>query len=155
MPFQIHALPAEPFEHLFTLTDAELAEQNAVRVIADADQGFPCRVSLADANQGDEMILLNHQHLSGATPYAATHAIYVRKDVKPSMPKQNEVPDVLSSRLLSVRAFDQAAMMRDADVVEGTELAPLLNKMLDDPTIAFVDIHNAKQGCFAAKATRS
>ena len=44
MGFRITGLPAERFSHLFALSDAELAEQGAVRQIADArDPGYPCR----------------------------------------------------------------------------------------------------------------
>lgn len=46
-------------------------------------------------------------------------------------------------------------MMRTADVVDGTDLAAALPRMFSDPEIAVVHIHNAKQGCFAASATRA
>ena len=154
MTFQLHALPMEPFEHLFSLSDDELITRGARRVMADADHGFPCRISLQDANAGDELILVNYKHLDSNSPYDAAHAIYVRKDVKQAHPDPGEVPAVLSSRLLSVRGFDELRMMVDADVVEGTELCIKLKEMFSDPAISFVDIHNAKQGCFAAKATR-
>jgi hypothetical protein len=154
MNFQLHALPMEPFEHLFSLTDDELIARGARRATADADHGFPCRVSLQDANAGDELILVNYKHLDSNSPYDAAHAIYIRKDVKQAQPEPGEVPAVLSSRLLSVRGFDELRMMVDADVVEGTELSTKLKEFFSDPAITFVDIHNAKQGCFAAKATR-
>ena len=41
MSFIISALPAEPFGHLFDLTDAELAEHRAKRVVVDANPGVP------------------------------------------------------------------------------------------------------------------
>lgn len=155
MPFQIHALPAENFAHLFDLTDAQLAEHRATRVIADEDNAFPCRVSLADAQKGETLILLNHAHIASGSPYDATHAIFVREDVATARPKINEVPPVLSRRLLSVRAFGSDNMMRTAEVLDGVDLCAQLTRYFTDPDIAYVHIHNARQGCYAAKATRA
>ena len=53
MTFRIRGLDARQFSHLFTLSDAELAAQGAVRKIADGPS--PCRVSLTDATPGDEV----------------------------------------------------------------------------------------------------
>lgn len=155
MPFQIHALPKAPFEPLFELSDQELKAQGACRVTADSNPGFPCRVSLQDAEPGETLILINYRHLNGPTPYAASHAIYVRRSATQAEPKPDEVPMVLSSRLLSIRAFDASQMMQDADVVQGTNLADALHQMFENPAVTFIDIHNARQGCFAAKATRA
>ena len=63
--------------------DDELITRGARRVTADADHGFPCRVSLQDASAGDELILVNYKHLDNNSPYDAAHAIYIRKDVIP------------------------------------------------------------------------
>ena len=64
MPFQIHALPKAQFEDLFDLHDVELERRGMLRVTADSEPGYPCRVSLQDAKVGEELILLNYQHLS-------------------------------------------------------------------------------------------
>jgi len=155
MSFQIHALPPEPYADLFDLSDEALAARNMRRVVADAKPGYPCRVSLADAEVGDTLILMNHAHLEGETPYAAAHAIYVREGAAQADPAPGDVPEVIASRILSVRAFGSDKLMRSADVLDGAALAPALDALFQDPGIAFVDIHNAKQGCFAARATRA
>ena len=154
MSFKIHSLPKAPFEELFGLSDADLKNQSILRVIANSEPGFPCRVSLEDAKVGEELILLNYQHLEGATPYAASHAIYVRKDAVQAEVEVGEVPVVLSSRLMSVRGFNKQDLMVEADVVQGGKLAEKLEELFANIDIEFVHIHNAKQGCFAAMATR-
>ena len=79
MTFRITGLPAERFDHLFRLSDAELAAQGAVRRIADGrDPGYPCRVSLTDSQPGDELLLVNYEHLPVDSPYRMRFAIYVR-----------------------------------------------------------------------------
>ncbi len=155
MTFQIHPLPRAQFAPLFALSVADLALRHIRRVTADTCPGFPCRVSLEDATPGEDVLLLNHQHLDGPGPYAASHAIYVRTTAPEARIAPGIVPHVLASRLLSVRAFDADQMMMTADVVAGTDLAPALDAMFADPRNAFVHIHNAKQGCYAARATRA
>ena len=155
MTFQIHALPLAPFAPLFDLDDSALKAKGARRVTATATPGFPCRVSLEDAEVGEELILLNHRHLPGNSPYTASHAIYVRKDAQVATPLPGEVPEVLANRLLSLRAFDEDDMMQSADVVEGDRLAARLDHLFADPQIREVHIHNAAPGCFAARATRA
>lgn len=154
MTFQINPLPKSDFDGLFDLTDEELSKRRAFRVTARTYPGYPCRISLADAEIGEDLILLNYQHLAGSSPYAASHAIYVRKDVQEAWPAPGEVPEVLSRRLLSVRGFDAQDLIAVADVIEGVDLKAKLDEMFADPAIVFVDVHNAMPGCFAARATR-
>ncbi len=154
MPFQIHALSLIDFEHLFEMTDAELERIGALRVTADSKPGYPCRVGLRDVDIGEELVLLNHVHLPERSPYKASHAIYVCKSAQPARLGTGEVPESLSSRLLSIRGFGEDHLMKDADVVDGMDLAARLEAFFADPAIAYVHIHYAKRGCFAAKATR-
>lgn len=154
MDFQISGLPLAGFQPLFALTDAELAERGIVRRIANERPGFPCRVSLRDADPGERLLLLNYEHLAVASPYRARHAIFVRENAVEAQLKVNEVPEVLAIRLLSVRAYDKDGMMRAADVVPGTEVVPLIERMLSDPEVTYLHAHNAKPGCFAARIDR-
>jgi hypothetical protein len=154
MDFQISGLSLAPFQPLFALTDAQLAERAIVRRIADARPGFPCRVSLRDAEPGERVLLLNHEHLAVASPYRSGHAIYVRENAVEAQLKVNEVPEVLAIRLLSLRAFDSTGMMRDADVIPGKDVVPVIERMLSDPNVAYLHAHNAKPGCFAARIDR-
>lgn len=154
MTFQIHALPKASFEDLFGLADAELKEKGMLRVTADSEPGYPCRVSLQDAKVGEELILLNYQHLDGNTPYAASHAIYVRKNASQARMMPGQIPKVLSSRLLSVRGFNQQKLIVEADVIDGQDLAMKLEALFSNVQVDIVHVHNAKQGCFAAAVTR-
>ena len=154
MPFQISGLSRAEFAPLFALTDAELAERQIVRRIVDEFPGFPCRVSLADAEPGEQVLLLNYEHLAVASPYRSRHAIYVRENAQDARPFRNEVPDLLRRRLLSLRAFDAVGMMRSADVVEGKQVEPVIERMFGDAKVAYIHAHNAKYGCFFARIDR-
>ena len=154
MAFRILGLDPQPFKPLFDLTDEALAELGAVRVVAD-DPRMPCRVSMAHAEPGEELLLLNHSHQPANTPYRASHAIYVRKVADRAYDAVDTVPEVMSSRLVAVRAFDASHMMIDADVSEGDATAALIERLLANPAASYLQAHYARRGCFAARIERA
>ena len=155
MNFQITGLPLSQFAPLFSLTDQELAAREAVRVVSDGRSGYPCRVSLQDAKIGESLILLNYEHLAVASPYRSRHAIYVREAATDAVLDVNEVPALFRSRLLSLRAFDSKGMMKAADVVPGTALENLIEEMFANDQTAYLHVHYAKPGCYAARVDRA
>jgi Protein of unknown function (DUF1203) len=123
-------------------------------MIADQSPAFPCRVSLQDAAEGETVILLHYEHQRADSPFRASHAIYVRPAPAKRIPR-GEVPKMLRSRLLSVRAFDDRGMLEEADVVEGAALEPIIERMLRNPKVAYLHIHFARPGCYAARVDRT
>ena len=155
MDFKISGLPAATFAPLFQLPDATLAAQCATRIIAQQRPGFPCRVSLREADPGETVLLVNFEHLSVATPYRSRYAIFVREHAVAAQLAVNEVPEVLLTRLLSVRAFSVAGMLVTADVVHGRDAAATMGQMLEMTGVQYLHVHNAKPGCFAARVDRA
>jgi len=152
MSFLIHGLDPALFAPWFALSDAELAACGAKRVIADESPGYPCRVSLADAEVGDEMVLLPFEHHAVSSPYRASGPIYVRRVANERL-VLDRVPDVLARRLLSVRGYDADGMMTRAHVVDGRELASSLDRLVVRHDVAYVHVHYAKPGCYACRVT--
>jgi hypothetical protein len=155
MSFRIRGLPAAPFAPLFDLDDTQLAQRGVLRCAVDSEPGFPCRISLRDAPLQAQVLLLNYEHLPVATPYRSRHAIYVCPGAPPAQLADNEIPDMLARRLLSLRAFDGAGMMVDADVLEGAALAQGIRRMFDGAATQYLHVHFAKRGCYAARVERS
>lgn len=155
MTFRITALDPAPFMPLFALSDAELAARDMVRTICTATPGSPCRVSLADAEPGETLLLIPYEHLAVASPYRSSHAIFVRAGAVQARIAPGEVPPVITRRLISARAFDGDGMMAHADLVDGEAVAATLVAMFADPAVVHVDLHNARPGCFAARAVRA
>ena len=154
MGFRITGLPAEQFAGLFSLSDQELAARGAVRRVADAKPGYPCRVSLTDAEPGQEVILTHFEHHPVDSPFRASHAIYVRKGEE-TYEAVDQVPEQLRLRLLSVRAFDEKGMLVGADVVDGRELEGVIDRLLEDERADYLHVHYAKPGCYAARIERA
>ena len=155
MDFQIFALDIEQFSHLFGQDQESLAKQGVQRRIVDSSPGYPCRVSLQDAEVGENVLLMNYEHQPAATPFQSSHAIFVRESASQAVLDTNEVPKMFRHRLLSVRAFDASGMMIDADVVDGEHLESLIERMLTNVSTDYLHVHNAKLGCYIGLVERS
>jgi hypothetical protein len=155
MSFRITGLPAEDFTDLFALSEDELAVRGAARRIADGrSPGYPCRVSLTDAEAGDELLLVNYEHHPVASPYRMRFAVYVRKG-ETTYDAVDAVPEQLRIRTLAVRAFDAAAMMTGWELVEGRDLEGAIERLFANPLAAYLHIHYAAPGCYAAQVERA
>ena len=153
--FRLVGLAADNFEPLFAMGDAELAELGARRVVADAPTGFPCRVSLVDADVGDELLLLPFEHLAARSPYRASGPVYVRARAQRAVLEPGVVPPYVTRRLMSVRAYDASDMMLAGEVCEGADVRATLERLLADDAVAFIHLHNAKRGCFSCRVERA
>jgi hypothetical protein len=153
MNFTVHGLSPEPFLPLYGLSDNELAAHRARRVVVNGS-GFPERIEMRDAQPGETLLLVNFEHQSADTPYRSSHAIYVREGATEAW-SGGHLPEVMRKRLLSLRGFSAGGSMIDADVVEGSDAEPVIERLLGDPAIAYIHAHYAKPGCYAARIDRA
>lgn len=153
MSFVIRGLSPDPFRPLFALDDAALAARNIRRVVADSDRGFPCRVTLHDARQGEILLLLPYLHHDVSGPYRSSGPIFVREAAMKGAAAgfRDELPPSFPRRLLSLRAYDAEGVMLDAEVVEGVDAALHLQRLLDTASVAYLHVHNARRGCYACR----
>jgi hypothetical protein len=154
MTYRIEGLAPGAFESLFGMTDGELAERGARRVVAASSRGFPCRVSLEDAAAGEELILLHHVSHDVATPYRSAYAIYVRKGAALAS-FTDETPPVFEGRPLGLRGFDAEGMLKDARLALPGEADLKIRELFANPDITTIHAHNAAHGCFAARIERN
>lgn len=153
MSFRLLGLSPEPFLPLYGLSDAELAARGVRRVVADARIGYPDRIEMRDATPGESLLLLNHVHHDVPNAYRASHAIFVRATERYAA--VDEVPEVLRVRPISLRAFDAAGCMTDADLADGRELESAIARLLADERVDYLHAHYAKRGCYAARIERA
>ena len=152
MAFRIVGLPADNFTHLFALSDRDLAAQGGVRRTADGN--YPCRVSLTDSQPGEELLLVNYEHHAVDSPYRMRFAIFVREGDQ-TYDEVNEIPEQLRKRTLAVRSFDANGMMVDNRLVDGKEIEPVIEKLLTPSKVAYLHVHFAAAGCYAARVERA
>ena len=155
MSFQLTGLPHEPFEALFELSDAQLAEMGVVRVTANGNSGYPCRVGLVEAEAGETLLLLPYEHQPAVSPYKSSGPIYVRKGSRQRTLAAGEIPSCVSSRLISIRAYDAAHFIIEAEVRDGSLVASEIERQFSNAEVAYIHLHNAKRGCFSCLVNRA
>lgn len=155
MDYQLKGLEPAQFEPLFRLDDAALAARGMRWVRSDAPVGYPCRISLADAPVGEDLLLLPFTHQDSRSPYRASGPIFVRRGQAREARYVNELPPYLALRPLSLRAYDANDEMVDAEVVDGREAEPLVRRFLARDDVAYLHAHFARRGCFACRIDRA
>jgi len=155
MAYRVTGLDPAPFRHLFGLPEAALAAKGVRRCVADSTPGFPDRIEVRDAAPGETLLLLNYTHQPADTPYRASHAIFVREGAETPCDRIDEVPHSLLVRPISLRAFNAAGEMIDADLIDGERLETLIRRFFANPEIDYLHAHYAKRGCYAARIDRA
>lgn len=153
MTYRIDGLDPARFAHLVGRDDDDLAREGAARVIATGP-GYPCRVTLEDAAEGESLILLHHVSHDVATPYRSAYAIYVRESGTSAATYVDEVPPVMRTRPLGLRVFDKHGMLKDARLALPGEADARIRDLLANPAIAEIHAHNAAHGCFSDRIVR-
>ena len=132
------------------MDDERLSDFGARRYYADRNPGFPDRIEMRDAEIGETVLLLNHVHQTGDTPYRASHAIFVREGADACYDRVGEVPQALRPRLLSLRAFRRLThdgrRRRNRGRRGGGSHRTSVRKYRK---LAYIQAHYAKRGCFA------
>ncbi|MET0273905.1 MAG: DUF1203 domain-containing protein [Phenylobacterium sp.] len=155
MSYVITGLARDEFAPLFALSDAALAERGVLRRTVDAKPGFPCRITLEDAEPGETVLLMNYEHQPADTPFRARHAIFVREGEHATLRTVDAVPPALAARAhISLRAFDAAGMIVGAEVAPGAALESPIERLLGRPDVAYIHAHYAGMGCYAARIDR-
>jgi hypothetical protein len=155
MELRYRGLAAAKFSHLLSLTDTELEARAVRRVVADSKPGFPCRVTLDDAELGERVLLLPYEHQPVRSPFRASGPIFVREAMLDTFDRVGEPPLIFGGRPLSLRAYAGDGMMIDAEIVDGAEAAPLLVRMFARNETAYVHAHFARRGCYACHVERA
>ncbi|HVZ91173.1 MAG TPA: DUF1203 domain-containing protein [Rhizomicrobium sp.] len=153
--FRAVGLSPSQFEPLFALSDAELESRGMRRMVVDEKPGFPCRVSLEDAEPGERVILLPFEHQTAHSPYRASGPIFVREAARQAFDRVDVAPPVLRGRTLSLRGYDGADCIVYAEVAHGDEVEDAIKRLFAREDVCYIHIHNAGRGCFACRIDRA
>ena len=135
-------------------TADDLRRQGGPVSRADRHPGYPCRQCLRDADEGEELILVSHDPFTVDSPYRSASPVFLHRQPCGRPDESTQLPVQLTSRQLSVRAFDRSAMMIDAAVIDGSELDATLRRFFEETATDLVHVHNATRGCWAVNAVR-
>lgn len=147
MTYQITGIGPDQLENIARAS-------GTVRVTASSKPGFPCRITLEDAERGEELLLFNHVSHDVGSPYRSSYAIYARIGAKAAAQYTDAVPPIFEGRPLGMRAFGADAMLKTARLAMPGDADETIRQLFELDEVAYIDVHNAAHGCFAARVER-
>lgn len=147
MTYQITGISPDQLENI-------ARAPGTIRALASSKPGFPCRVTLEDAEPGEELFLFNHVSHDVGSPYRSSYAIYARPGATTAAHYVDAVPPIFEGRPLGMRAFGADAMLKTARLAMPGEADQTIRQLFELDEVAYIDVHNAAHGCFAARVER-
>ena len=143
--FVIHPLPAGEVDTCAAASSSTVA-----------DSPLPCRRCLRNAEVGDDLVLAPYDPFTVRSPYAGDGPVFVHADgCEPFASAPGAVSEQVSGRVLSVRAYDEDAMMTASTVFKGERFRERAEELLAGADVAFLHVHFAGPGCFAFRVDRA
>lgn len=153
--FQIIPLASSLFKTYFKMSALELQRAGAYTFKSDEYPCYPCRVSLEDAKVGEIVLALEFEHHTVHGPFRSSGPIFVRSNASEAKFKKNEIPGMLSHRLLSVRGYNIKGIMIAAETTPGSDLENILSQQFQNENVEYIHIHNSSPGCFNCSVNRA
>jgi hypothetical protein len=121
-----------------------------------ADHPSPCRHCLAESQIGTPVLLGSYHFGRPYGVYWTPSPIFLHAEPCERFEWAHTVPEIVSHRRVSVRAYDADDMCTYAlgDVSDGTDVERLLDRALADRRTDYVNIHAARSGCFLCRVER-
>jgi hypothetical protein len=150
--FCIVPLPTEMAERARRLA-ADGAPDHAI-VIADSPTGYPCRHCLRFVQSGERVVLFPYAAIPPGHPYSESGPVFVHAESCERYAATHEFPtDLRKGRVM--RAYNSKFDMIDAEIVDGSEPEPVIQKLFQNPETAFVDARSVTRGCLTFRIQRA
>ena len=122
-------------------------------VVADSAEGYPCRHCLRFAKPGERVILFPYASIPAGHPYSETGPIFVHEQACERYSTTDEFPpDLRRGRVM--RAYNSNYDLIDAEVVNASEPEAVIEKLIEKPETAFVDVRSVTRGCYTFRIQR-
>jgi hypothetical protein len=122
-------------------------------VVAHSPQGYPCRHCLRFAKPGERLILFPYASIPAGHPYSEIGPIFVHEQPCERYATTDQFPlDLRRGRV--IRAYNSNYDMIDAEVVNASEPEAVIEKLLEKPETAFVDVRSVTRGCYTCRIQR-
>ncbi len=121
---------------------------------ADAPECYPCRHCLRWAQPGETLVLFPFASIPAGKPYAETGPVFVHAEACARYRATDEFPgDFREGR--AIRGYDAAENMIAGEVVNGNGPEAVVEQLLADPQVAFLQVRSASRGCYTFRIERS
>lgn len=123
---------------------------------ASKGDAYPCRHCLGETPEGEDYLILAWRPFVATNPYTETGPIFLcAKDCASAKPTP-DVPTILRAPQYLVRGYspDERIVYGTGRIVDTQKIADYASSLLEDETIAFVDLRSAQNNCFQCRVRR-
>ncbi len=152
--FRIEGVSTSVAERVRRRRADEHGNEELQPILVDACPGYICRHCLRDPDVGESVYLFSYSPFESPHPYRSVGPIFVHTTPCERYTPSGEIPTSLRHRLLSVRAYRADDYLVAADVTPGQDLESLLDRLFGLEEVGYLDIHNARPGCFNCRVRR-
>lgn len=154
MRIRVEAMPTRVADAVRKTRGDDHGNRNLEPIHVDEHPGYICRHCLEDPAVGESVYLFSYSPFGHAVPYRSVGPVFVHTTACRRYSSTDQLPRSLRHRLLSFRAYRSDDRMVTADVAPGTDADSVLERFFEDPLVDYVDIHNARPGCFDCRVHR-
>ena len=150
--FQIHAIPAEVFDHV-RASGVDVSGNPIERLTASG--GEPLRCCLRDAEPGEQVILFGYEPPIPASPYREIGPVFAHAERCQGPINVDSYPSAWLGRPQVLRAYDRKGWIHPTTRVhDGTDPEAVIADMLTDPAVVQIHSRNVAYGCYMFTVTR-
>lgn len=143
--YRIVPLPTEVA--LAARARAQQGASDHVIVTADSPRRYPCRHCLRWAQRGEKVVLFPYDSIPPGRPYSESGPVFVHTEACEGYRATDEFPkDFREGRV--IRAYDAAQNMIAGEAVNGSVPESVIERLLENPETAFLQVRSADRGCY-------
>src|SRR6184192_2679058 len=141
--FRVIPLKTEVAESARRAAKSGASDHRAVSV--DSPRGYPCRHCLRWAKPGEQVIFFPFAAIPPGHPYSETGPIFVHAEPCERYAATDQYPEEFRQNRV-VRAYNSKHDMVDAKVANGAEPEAVVEKFLQNPDVAFLQVRSVSHG---------
>ena len=122
-------------------------------VIADLPNAYPCRHCLRWATSGEALVLFPYQSIPAGRPYSEIGPIFVHQEACERYSALDEYPAAFRKGR-GVRGYNSRDEIIAAEVA-GDKPEDVVEAMLANPEVSFLQVRSVTRGCFTMQVERA
>lgn len=133
---------------------ARMGSADHVTVTVSEERSTPCRHCLRWAEPGERVILFPYASIAPGHPYSESGPIFIHEFQCERYAATAEYPKALQHGRV-IRAYDENLNMIDTVVVNGAPPEGVIETLLRNSAIAFLQVRSLDRGCYTMEIRRA
>jgi hypothetical protein len=122
--------------------------------LESAEDEAPCRHCLRTIAPKERRILFTYDRFTGKETLPQPGPVYIHADDCPRYPERGPFPEELRNSPRTVEAYAPGRKLKAQEYVTDGCFEPVIEKLLADPDVTYLQINSTTAGCFTFRIER-